>query len=276
MQLKDMPVQIKAGPDDDLAEGTFTAYASVFGNKDSYGDVVMPGAFADDLKAWEDSGNPIPLLFGHNMSDPDFNIGHVVKAVEDDRGLLVTAQLDLENPKAAQVYRMLKGGRVNQMSFAYDVLEGGEAERTLPDGSKQHVYELRKLKTYEVSVVTIGANQETEVLAVKHSAAVLASGVKAGRVLSAKNETSLREARDAIDSVLSALADDDTAKSGATPGNVQNDEANGHTEVKPDTDDEGREVKSPVTDEEPRVNPPAKRLATAITLIHAHTGGKES
>ena len=86
MKLKDVQVQVKAGPDDGLLEGQFTAYASVFGNKDSYGDVVVKGAFADDLKEWEASGNPIPLLFGHQMSDPDFNLGHVVEAVEDDKG----------------------------------------------------------------------------------------------------------------------------------------------------------------------------------------------
>src|SRR5690606_1992710 len=105
MLVKDTPAKVKAGPDDGLAEGQFSAYASIFGNKDSYGDVVLPGAFADDLKEWEESGNPIPLLFGHNMSDPDFNLGHVVQAVEDEKGLLVTAQLDLENPKALQTYR---------------------------------------------------------------------------------------------------------------------------------------------------------------------------
>lgn len=43
--VKDLQVDVKAGPDSGLAEGEFLAYASVFGNKDSYGDVVMPGAF---------------------------------------------------------------------------------------------------------------------------------------------------------------------------------------------------------------------------------------
>lgn len=169
-KLKDFSVQFKAGPDDGLADGEFTAYASVFGNKDSYGDVVMPGAFLEDLQSWKDSGNVIPLLFGHNMQDPDYNIGHVVEAKEDDHGLLVHARLDLDSPKAAQVYRLIKGRRLSQMSFAYDVLEGGEAERTKADGTKEHVYELRKLKVYEVSTVPIGANQETEILAVKAAA----------------------------------------------------------------------------------------------------------
>ena len=43
---------LKAGPGDGLAEGQFTAYASVFDVKDSYGDVVRPGAFTETLAAW--------------------------------------------------------------------------------------------------------------------------------------------------------------------------------------------------------------------------------
>lgn len=210
MQIKNQPVKIKAGPEDGLAEGQFQAYASVFGNKDSYGDVVVKGAFTEDLKAWEASGSPIPLLFGHNMSDPDYNIGHVVKAVEDDHGLLVTAELDLENPKAVQTYRLLKGRRINQMSFAYDVLEGANAKSdTLGD-----YYELRKLKTYEVSVVPIGANQETEVLAVKAAIDAL-SGEKAGRVLAAKHIDSLRSAQEAIGAVIAAAEATDQEKASA-------------------------------------------------------------
>lgn len=258
MQLKDMPVKVKAGPDDGLGEGEFTAYASVFGNVDSYGDVVVPGAFADDLKAWEESGNPIPLLFGHVMSDPDYNIGHVVNAVEDEKGLLVTAQLDLENPKAMQTYRMLKGRRVNQMSFAYDVLEGGDAQREKADGAKESYYELRKLKLYEVSVVTIGANQETEVLAVKAAADALLSGTKAGRAISAKNEAELRKAHEAIGNVLAAIGEDDDDQK----------KASGDTEAKSDAiDEEPAGAKSSASDEEPKSGPSVDVWATHLSLL---------
>ena len=48
-RLKDCAVKLKAGPDDGLEDGQFEAYAAVFGKKDSYGDVIIPGAFADTL-----------------------------------------------------------------------------------------------------------------------------------------------------------------------------------------------------------------------------------
>lgn len=218
MKIKDQRVQIKAGPDDGLAEGQFTAYASVFGNKDSYGDVVQPGAFAETLAEWKASGAPIPLLWGHNMSDPDYNIGHVTDAAEDDHGLLVTAQLDLESPKAAQTYRLLKGRRVDQMSFAYDVVEGGPHK----DEASGDYYSLDKLKLYEVSVVPIGANQETEVLAVKAQADALADSVKAGRVLAQKHIDSLRSAQEAIGAVITAAEADQEKAS--EPGPVKDEE----------------------------------------------------
>lgn len=199
-RLKDFRIQIKAGPDDGLADGEFTAYASVFGNKDSYGDVVLPGAFADTLAEWKDSGNVLPVLFGHNMQDPDFNIGGVVEAKEDERGLFTRNQLDLDNPKALQTYRLLKGRRLSQMSFAYDVLEGGEAERETADGSKEYIYELRKLKLYEVSVVPIGANQETEILAVK--AAQSAAHLLGGGSLSGDAQSEILKAYTALGDLL--------------------------------------------------------------------------
>lgn len=197
MRTKSTAAQIKAEPDEGGGDtGVFTAYASVFGNVDSYGEIVMPGAFKADLERWAEKGDPIPLLFGHNMGDPDFNIGHIISAEEDDVGLLVKAQIDLESPKGPYTYKLLKERRVSQMSFAFDVLDGAPSKRPKSDGGgEDEVFELKTLKLHEVSVVPLGANQETDVLM-----------VKAGRALSSKNEDSLRGAYEAIGKVLDSLA----------------------------------------------------------------------
>lgn len=215
MKLKNTQIRVKAGPEDGLQEGQFEAYASVFGNKDSYGDVVVPGAFTDTLSGWKDSGNLIPLLFGHNMSDPDYNLGHVEDAKEDEHGLLTLNQLDLENPKAVQTYRLIKGRRINQMSFAYEVLEGGYATRQKdPNGedgpdNQEEYFELRKLKLYEVSVVPIGANQETEITAVK-AAALAEQALREGRLDGASFKALLKTYHQIGDLLIagSALLDD--------------------------------------------------------------------
>jgi HK97 family phage prohead protease len=270
MLTKNHTIELKAGPQDGLDEGQFVAYASVFGNIDSYGDIVTKGAFAKDLQRWEKSGNPIPLLFGHNMSDPDYNIGSVIKAEEDNVGLKVTAQLDLENPKAKQVYRMLKGRRINQMSFAYDVVDGSTEK---VDG--QDVYEIRDMKLYEVSVVTVGANQETEILSVKQLPTVadrLLADFKAGRVLSAKNESELRSAHEALGRVLSVLDNtpDDQKASEPDPSRQSHDDS--HLKTAPTiapAEVEGEEIEDEESEEEIReANPtPSANLAVLPEAI---------
>lgn len=165
MKYKMTPLQLKAaGPDSGLNEGEFVGYASVFGNVDSYGDVVVKGAFSRTLAGYGEKGAGIPAYWAHRMDDPDMNIGSTVEAVEDDRGLKVRVQLDLDSPKGAQVHKLIKQGRVGMMSFAYAVKEG--AYREASDDMPEH-YELRDLDLYEVSVVPIGANTATELLDVK-------------------------------------------------------------------------------------------------------------
>lgn len=161
MKTKTLAVEVKAI---DLDEGQFEGYAAVFGNKDSYGDVIAPGAFADTLdEDYGENGKGVPVYWCHDFKDPFKNIGSTIWAKEDQRGLRVRVQLDLETQNAKQTLKLLKEGRVNQMSFGYTVLEGAFVE------SEEHgfYYELRKLKLHEVSVVPIGANQETEILAAK-------------------------------------------------------------------------------------------------------------
>lgn len=150
--------------EDTSAAGEFVGYASTWTRTpDSYGDVVAKGAFADTLKAWEAKGQPIPALWGHRMDDPEYFLGAVKEAEEDDHGLRVRVALDLGNPKAAHVHRLLKSGAVAQMSFAFDILE--DATVQVEDGVKAR--ELRKVHLYEVSVVPIGANQDTSIETVK-------------------------------------------------------------------------------------------------------------
>lgn len=201
MKTKTFDVEIKAVGDG--GEGTFTAYASVFGNIDSYGDVVVAGAFAESLAEYAAAGDPIPLYWRHRMDDPMMNIGGA-DGEEDEHGLLVKCALDLDTPNGAQTYKLLQKRRVKQMSFAYDVLEGGWVEKT-EDGQKIQFYELRKLRLHEVSVVPVGANQETEILTVKTAAEAVAAGVTAGRPLSADEQEETKAAISALKSALPTL-----------------------------------------------------------------------
>ncbi|MEV7959309.1 HK97 family phage prohead protease [Streptomyces sp. NPDC088252] len=206
-RTKECKARIKAaGPDDGLGAGQFRALVSVFGNEDSMGDVIAPGAFAQVLAEWKASGDPIPVVWAHRWADPFAHIGSVLEATETADGLEVLAQIeDMDtNPTAKHVHGLLKGRRIKQFSFAYEVGEGGWVET---DDTAKHpwgeYYEIKRFSSlFEVGPCLVGANQQTELLAAK--AADLTRGVKEGRVLAGAHYDRLVSAHAAIGDVLAA------------------------------------------------------------------------
>lgn len=214
-RTKEASARIKAaGPADGLADGQFRALVSVFGNEDSMGDVIAPGAFAQVLAEWKASGDPIPVVWSHKWGDPFAHIGSVLEATETADGLEVLAQIeDMDtNPTARHVHGLLKGRRIKQFSFAYDVGEGGWVDT---DDTVNHpwgeYYEIKRFSSlYEVGPCLVGANQQTELLAAK--AADLARGVKEGRVLAGAHYDRLVSAHAAIGEVLAAAEPQKTSR----------------------------------------------------------------
>lgn len=212
-----------AGGEGELEDGEIVALVSVFNNVDSYGDVVMPGAFAKSLEEWGASGDPIPFIWAHDWANPFSHVGVVRHAEETSAGLKVRAYISpeerAENPTAAQVYKLLKARRVKQFSFAFDVVDGGDGDR---DG--RWVYELRELKVHEVGPCLLGVNQETELIAAK--AARLA-----GRDLSGRARQDLETARDRIDAALKG----ETTDSQPADAGGENSGQDGHQDANPET-----------------------------------------
>lgn len=213
MEFKTVDVRIKAGAADQLADGEFLVYASTFTRQpDSYGDVIAPGAFTRTIEEWKASGDTLPGLFGHRMDDPDFYVASALDMGQDDHGWWIKGAFDLDSPKGPHLYRLVKGRRITQLSFAFDIVDS--ATVTLDDGTKAR--ELRDLTVYEFSFVPIGANQDTSVVAVKQDAAAVANGIKAGRVLAQKHLDGLHEAIDRIQAVIDAAeATNDQEKASA-------------------------------------------------------------
>jgi HK97 family phage prohead protease len=181
----------------DSETGIFEAYISVFDVQDSYGDIVRKGAFAKTLADWETRRGVIPVLWSHRTDDPDMNIGHVLEAKETAHGLWVKAQLDMESPKAATVYRLMKGGRVREFSFAYEVTEG--SKQVNQDG--EGYYEIRQVNLFEVGPTPIGANPATELLDLKSYADDVAHRIKAGRSLSQANTNLIQSAIESVEEI---------------------------------------------------------------------------
>lgn len=193
MRTKSFSIKVKAV---DNEEGIISGYASVFGNVDSYGDIVVKGAFSKFLERTSQNGKAIPVFYGHNMEDPKANIGLTSELREDDHGLFFKARLDLSGDTYGRVvYEQLKDGRLDSLSFGFSVLDAANTEAG---------YELRELELYEISVVPIPANREA-----------LVTEVKAGRAISAKNMDLIRRAYEALGELLDAYGDrEDTPENG--------------------------------------------------------------
>lgn len=157
----------KADVDDN---GTFAGYGSVFGNVDSYDEIVAPGAFAKSLQAIKDSGDPLPVLWQHNPDEP---IGGYSELSEDERGLKVSGfLLKDEVAKAAEAYALMKARVVKGLSIGYYVRDDSFDQKT-------GIRTLKELDLREISVVTFPANEEAQVDNVKNAVRCM---LKSGQV----------------------------------------------------------------------------------------------
>lgn len=146
MEHKDLAlveVQFKLAEDG----GSFTGYASTFGNVDSYGDTIVKGAYAETLKA-----NGLPkMFFNHNKYAVP--IGKWVKGTEDDYGLLLTGEFTPGNQQAQEVRAALKHGTLDSLSIGY-VLTKGDYDETSGGRTIRKVSRLA-----ETSIVTFPADK---------------------------------------------------------------------------------------------------------------------
>lgn len=136
-------------------DGSFTGYGSVFGNADSYGEIVEPGAFAASLKAHAKAKTMPMMLWQHDTWQP---IGVWDEMEEDDKGLRCSGRLLLGVKQADEAHIMLKAGAIRGLSIGYRELA---AE---PDGNNRR---LKKLDLREVSIVSFPANDKATIQTVK-------------------------------------------------------------------------------------------------------------
>lgn len=161
MERKAFEAEVKADAGD---TGEFTALVSAFGNTDRVGDRVVSGAFTKTLRAWRESGDPIPVVLSHQWDDPFAHIGVAdpKNVRQTARGLLVKGRLDIaDNTVARQVYRLMKRRSLKSFSFGYSVPDGGEA--LADDG----IRDLKEVDLFEVGPTLVGANPAAELQAVK-------------------------------------------------------------------------------------------------------------
>jgi HK97 family phage prohead protease len=176
MDKKTAPVlEIKALKD----SGEFEGYGSTFlGEPDAYGDIIAVGAYSESLATHKAKGTMPKLFWQHDSGQP---IGKWIDASEDDHGLLLKGKLNMDVQRGREAYALLKAGDIDGLSIGYRIKEYSV-------DTESQVWTLEKLDLIEVSVVSVGANENAVVSSVKAAKAAhdLMEKLKAGDQLSGR------------------------------------------------------------------------------------------
>ena len=135
-------------------------YASVFGNVDSHGDIVMPSAFNKTVNDWKNC-NParrrIKVLSQHNRWEP---IGIPTDLKIDKVGLYTFSKIS-RTVEGEKTLILARDGVLTEMSIGYlTILESYNEDK--------RANELNELRLMEYSPVTWGSNELTTIDNVKH------------------------------------------------------------------------------------------------------------
>jgi HK97 family phage prohead protease len=152
----------------DKAEGIVECFVAGIGNKDSVGDIVLPGAFTESLKRRKPR-----VVWGHSWNEP---IGKVLEIYEvpnsDPRlpqkmksagigGLFAKVQFNLGAEKGREAFANVAFfGEEQEWSIGYKTLQA-------TFDPIQQANMLKEVELYEVSPVLHGANQLTGTISVK-------------------------------------------------------------------------------------------------------------
>lgn len=211
MKIKEMQVKYR-----DDGNGQIEGYASTFIRRpDSWGDVVKQGAFTKTLAERWNGGKGIPFLWAHKMDDLKAFIG-TAEAEEDEKGLRFVATFD-DTEEAQKVRQLYKDGRLRKFSFAYDVKEEGLV--TLEDGTKAN--ELRELDLFEISAVTVPANDDASVVDVKSAEPEAKSGARNRK----KHADCIKQTIALLKEVLGEIEDEAEETDDAEEGSKANEDA---------------------------------------------------
>lgn len=152
-------------------KGIVSGYLSTFNNIDEGGDRVLPGSFKRTLqnkyeyKKHNNKRYLMPLLWQHKESEP---IGGYTEAREDEIGLWVELEVDLDVQRGKEAYSALKKGYLFQQSIGYDTIKSNYVK---VDGVM--IRDLIELRLFEGSLVTFPMNEEAVVTDVKGKQSVM-------------------------------------------------------------------------------------------------------
>lgn len=143
-----------------------TGHAAVFGEPADIGgwfrEQIEPGAFKSSIRK-----DDVRALFNHN---PDYVLGRntagTLTMSEDEKGLKVSIDPP-DTDYARNLSHLIERGDINQMSFAFQVLE---EEWIRGEKKELDLRKLKKVRLFDVSPVTFPAYEGTDIAVRSHDA----------------------------------------------------------------------------------------------------------
>lgn len=139
-------------------EGYFSVFNSPYELWDGVTEEVAQGAFdetlSEDIRCLID--HETRLVLGRNKSG-------TLELKTDARGLWGKVEINPNDQDAVNLYERVKRGDVDQCSFGFEILD----EEFIDNGDGTAKWIIRKVKLYEVSIVTFPAYEDTSVSARK-------------------------------------------------------------------------------------------------------------
>lgn len=137
--------------DVDEKYGIVKGYASYFDNMDSDKDIIKQGAYK---KTIEENGYRVKYYYQHKLDQP---LGKIKELYEDEKGLMFVAEMP-KTTLGTDVLELMKAGVITENSVGIMPIQ-----KQIMDGYR----EITEAKLYEISAVSLAANDQAKILDVK-------------------------------------------------------------------------------------------------------------
>jgi uncharacterized protein len=219
VEYKALPILSKEIGTDRIVRSLF----AVMGNIDDGGDRIWSGAFA---KTITERSQRVKVLWQHDTYLPPVGVPvditeigrsdlpeDLKAAYPEATGALLASVQYLDTPRGNEILAGIQAGAITENSIGYDPIKVDFEEA--PENVKTWegtIRNIREVRLWDISPVNWGMNSATTNVKDRRLAALCeqvslflaADGVKAGRVLSARNLSKLQEALTMLQEVLTA------------------------------------------------------------------------
>lgn len=144
LETKFLPLALKAGEESDGGRyRQIEGYGAVFGNVDSYNEIIMPGAFTASIAEKEPK-----MAWQHDLRTL---IGRWDEVREDGHGLIMRGRVATRTERGAEAAELLEMGALKGLSIGFNTIK---SEMDHESGIRR----LMEIDLWEVSLVSVPAN----------------------------------------------------------------------------------------------------------------------